>query len=75
MERLNDIQKWTLNLLHDGSASMERLCDILVDNAGQLIDEGLIEFNGDGTGDPFQADLSLTDEGDKAQRAVLKGEL
>ncbi len=32
----------------------EWLVDILTDNVGQLIDEGIIEFTGDGSADPFQ---------------------
>ena len=77
MERLNDIQKWAVNTLYDGPASTERLCDILVENVGQLIDEDVIEWTADADpeGDPFQADLFLSDLGDKVHRAIQNGEL
>ena len=77
MERLNDIQKWVVNTLYDGPASTERLCDILVDNVKQLLDGDAIEWTADADpgGDPFQADLFLSDHGDKVHRAIQQGEL
>ena len=45
-----------------------RLVDSLTDNVGQLIDEGIIEFTGDGSADPFQVPLQLTAKGEHEEK-------
>ena len=58
----NDIQRWILDLLANGPASAQGICDIVVDNICQLQCEHLIEWvpGEDPDGDPFQRDLELS---------------